>query len=74
MYGILTLFSALKVPKNMKNMYLEALKNMKNMYLAKIIEAYKGKNPLEAHLHEMALKALHEYPLIDELTEAVDRF
>ncbi len=58
----------------MKSMYLEALKNMKNMYLAKIIEAYKGKNPLEAHLHEMALKALHEYPLIDELTEAVDRF
>jgi len=33
MYGILTLFSTLKVPKNMKNMYLEALKNMKNMYL-----------------------------------------
>ena len=56
-------FSALKVPKNMKN-----------MYLAKIIEAYKGKNPLEAYLHEMALKALHEYPLIGELTEAVDRF
>ena len=56
-------FSALKVPKNMKN-----------MYLAKIIEAYKGKNPPEAYLHEMALKALHEYPLIGELTEAVDRF
>ena len=67
-------FSALKVLKNMKNMYLEALKNMKNMYLAKIIEAYKGKNPLEAYLHEIALKALHEYPLIGELTEAVDRF
>lgn len=31
----------------MKNMYLEALKHMKNMYLAKIIEAYKGKNPLK---------------------------
>ena len=47
---------------------------MKNMYLAKSIEAYKGKNPLEAYLHEMALKALHECPLIGELTEAVDRF
>ena len=30
---------------------------MKNMYLAKIIEAYKGKNPPEAYLHEMALKS-----------------
>ena len=64
----------LEVLKHMKNMYLEALKHMKNMYLAKSIEAYKGKNPLEAYLHEMALKALHECPLIGELTEAVDRF
>ena len=67
-------FSALKVPKNMKNMYLEALKNMKNMYLAKIIEAYKGKKPAGSILTRDGLKALHEYPLIGELTEAVDRF